>query len=468
MEHVGQLVKAQREYFQSGAPRSPGFRIRSLKRLYAAIAEHKQEIERALFLDLGKQETESYETEIGLVLSDIRHTIRHLPGWAKERRVPTPVHLFPGRSRIRKEPYGLALIMGPYNYPFQLLMEPLIGAIAAGNCAVLKPSELAPHTADAVKRLIEKTFQKEYVCCVDGGVEVNSELLKQRFDYIFFTGSVRVGKIVMKAAAEHLIPVTLELGGKSPVIVEKTADIRQAAYRIMWGKLINAGQTCVAPDYVLADEEIKDALLKEMERAVEKLYGENIEENRDFGRIINERHYDRLEQILERDSVYQVFVYGRDKEKRYIGPAVLDLGKAAALDEKEREMPASMQEELFGPILPVLTYRTLKEAAAFIGRREHPLALYIFTKNKAAKEWILRHTQSGGVAVNDTVSHLVGANLPFGGVGYSGMGNYHGRYSFETFTHERSIYKKPAGRVPAPGYPPYTKAQKKFLERILR
>ncbi len=455
---IEKMMQEQKRFFQSGSTREIEFRIQHLKHLYTAVQKGRQAIERALFLDLGKHETEAYETEIGMVLSDIRYTIRRLSVWAREKRVRTPFYLFPGKSAIRREPYGQVLIMGPYNYPFQLLMEPLIGAIAAGNCVVLKPSELAPHTMLVIEKLIEKTFAEKYICCICGGVAVNQELLSQRFDYLFFTGSVRVGRLVMKAAAEKLTPVTLELGGKSPVIVEKSANIKQAAHRIMWGKLLNAGQTCVAPDYVLVDEKVKEELLRELKKAVKKLYGTDIQKNRDFGRIINERHYDRLEAILKEDAEYQFFSCGRDRKERYIGPVILDL--------KTVENAACMQEEIFGPILPVLSYKTLKEAICFVRKRENPLALYIFTRNKEIARWILNHTKSGGAAVNDTISHLVGTNLPFGGVGNSGMGNYHGKYSFYTFTHERSVYTKPARLNLTVGYPPYKRWKEKLLYRI--
>ncbi|MEJ8734276.1 aldehyde dehydrogenase [Mediterraneibacter sp. ICN-202921] len=460
---IEKIMCRQKQFFQTGKTLDVHFRAKNLQKLYQAIQMERKTIERALFLDLGKHRAEAYETEIGLVLSDIRYTLKHLSYWTREEKVHTPVHLFPGKSRVRKEPYGQVLIMGPYNYPFQLLIEPLIGAVAAGNCAVLKPSELAPHTAAAVKEMVEKTFEERYICCVCGGIEANQALLAHRFDYLFFTGSVRVGKLVMQAAAEHLTPVTLELGGKSPVIVEKSANIKQAAYRIMWGKLLNAGQTCVAPDYVLADESVKEELLEELKTAVVKLYGTNVQSNTEFGRIVNENHFDRLSRILKQDEAYQVFFCGRDRQERYIGPVILDLQ-----DLGENEQAACMQEELFGPILPVLSYKTLKEAVHFVQKRETPLALYIFTRNSKVADWILQHTRSGGAAVNDTISHLVGPYLPFGGVGNSGIGKYHGKYSFSSFTHERSVYRKPAGIQLSVGYPPYKKWKERLVRSILK
>lgn len=466
-EQIRAIMEEQRSFYETGKTRSLEFRENSLKELWRAVARRKEAIEEALFLDLGKHEMEAYETEIGLVLSDIRSAIRHLPGWMKEKKVPTPLHLFPGKSRIRKEPYGQVLIMGPFNYPFQLLMEPLIGAMAAGNCSVLKPSELAPHSMKIVKKIIEETFQREYICCVEGGLEENQALLNQQFDYIFFTGSVRVGRIVMEAAARHLTPVTLELGGKSPVVVERTANLTTAAKRVMWGKLLNAGQTCVAPDYVLVDETVKETFVKEIKKATAELYGEDVKKSPDFGRIINDRHYERLERILEQDKEYVVMESGRDRTQRYIGPAVLDLGAVSSI-ERRKVPPASMEEELFGPLLPILSYGNLKEAIQFIRRGEAPLALYLFTRDRRAAGQILDHTRSGGAAVNDTISHLVGASLPFGGVGSSGMGKYHGKYSFDTFTHERSVYMKPASWGIRLGYPPYTERKKRIIEKILK
>ena len=417
-------------------------------------------LEEALKKDLGKSAFESYATEIGFVLADIRYTIQNLQKWSAPKRVRTPLYLFPGKSKIQKEPYGSVLILGPYNYPVQLLAEPLVGAIAAGNCAVLKPSELTPHVSEAMYQIVHSTFKEEYIACVEGGVEVNQELLSQKFDYIFFTGSERVGRIVMKAAAENLTPVTLELGGKSPVIIEKTANIKEAARRIAWGKLMNAGQTCVAPDYVLVDESRKQQFLTEMKTAFSHLYGKEIKKNPDFGRIVNERHMERLQKILEQDAKY-LFCGGRaDTLQRYIEPAILDLGKD--------QNAASMQEELFGPILPVLSYHKLEDAVRFVNKRAKPLALYLFTKKRSAEKFVLERVSSGGVCVNDTISHLINPDLPFGGVGASGMGQYHGKYSFDTFTHEKSVFYKPADWNLPVCYPPFTKGKMNLVKFFLK
>lgn len=454
------LTEAQKQFFETGRTRDLAFRICQLQLLADAMRKNETVLEEALKKDLGKSAFESYATEIGFVLADIRYTIQNLQKWSAPKRVRTPLYLFPGKSKIQKEPYGSVLILGPYNYPVQLLAEPLVGAIAAGNCAVLKPSELTPHVSEAMYQIVHSTFKEEYIACVEGGVEVNQELLSQKFDYIFFTGSERVGRIVMKAAAENLTPVTLELGGKSPVIIEKTANIKEVARRIAWGKLMNAGQTCVAPDYVLVDESRKQQFLTEMKTAFSHLYGKEIKKNPDFGRIVNERHMERLQKILEQDAKY-LFCGGRaDTLQRYIEPAILDLGKD--------QNAASMQEELFGPILPVLSYHKLEDAVRFVNKRAKPLALYLFTKKRSAEKFVLERVSSGGVCVNDTISHLINPDLPFGGVGASGMGQYHGKYSFDTFTHEKSVFYKPADWNLPVCYPPFTKGKMNLVKFFLK
>lgn len=454
------LTEAQKQFFETGRTRDLAFRICQLQLLADAMRKNETVLEEALKKDLGKSVFESYATEVGFVLADIRYTIQNLQKWSAPKRVRTPLYLFPGKSKIQKEPYGSVLILGPYNYPVQLLAEPLIGAIAAGNCAVLKPSELTPHVSEAMYQIVHSTFKEEYIACVEGGVEVNQELLSQKFDYIFFTGSERVGRIVMKAAAENLTPVTLELGGKSPVIIEKTANIKEAARRIAWGKLMNAGQTCVAPDYVLVDESRKQQFLTEMKTAFSHLYGKEIKKNPDFGRIVNERHMERLQKILEQDAKYLFCGGEADTLQRYIEPAILDLGKD--------QNAASMQEELFGPILPVLSYHKLEDAVRFVNKRAKPLALYLFTKKRSAEKFVLERVSSGGVCVNDTINHLINPDLPFGGVGASGMGQYHGKYSFDTFTHEKSVFYKPADWNLPVCYPPFTKGKMNLVKFFLK
>ena len=454
------LTEAQKQFFETGRTRDLAFRICQLQLLADAMRKNETVLEEALKKDLGKSAFESYATEIGFVLADIRYTIQNLQKWSAPKRVRTPLYLFPGKSKIQKEPYGSVLILGPYNYPVQLLAEPLIGAIAAGNCAVLKPSELTPHVSKAMYQIVHSTFKEEYIACVEGGVEVNQELLSQKFDYIFFTGSERVGRIVMKAAAENLTPVTLELGGKSPVIIEKTANIKEAARRIAWGKLLNAGQPCEAPDYVLVDESRKQQFLTEMKTAFSHLYGKEIKKNPHFGRIVNERHMERLQKILEQDAKYLFCGGEADALQRYIEPAILDLGKD--------QNAASMQEELFGPILPVLSYHKLEDAVRFVNKRAKPLALYLFTKKRSAERFVLERVSSGGVCVNDTISHLINPDLPFGGVGASGMGQYHGKYSFDTFTHEKSVFYNPADWNLPVCYPPFTKGKMNLVKFFLK
>ena len=454
------LTEAQKQFFETGRTRDLAFRICQLQLLADAMRKNETVLEEALKKDLGKSAFEFYATEIGFVLADIRYTIQNLQKWSAPKRVRTPLYLFPGKSKIQKEPYGSVLILGPYNYPVQLLAEPLIGAIAAGNCAVLKPSELTPHVSKAMYQIVHSTFKEEYIACVEGGVEVNQELLSQKFDYIFFTGSERVGRIVMKAAAENLTPVTLELGGKSPVIIEKTANIKEAARRIAWGKLMNAGQTCVSPDYVLVDESRKQQFLTERKNAFFHLYGKEIKKNPHFGRIVNERHMERLQKILEQDAKYLFCGGEADALQRYIEPAILDLGKD--------QNAASMQEELFGPILPVLSYHKLEDAVRFVNKRAKPLALYLFTKKRSAERFVLERVSSGGVCVNDTISHLINPDLPFGGVGASGMGQYHGKYSFDTFTHEKSVFYKPADWNLPVCYPPFTKGKMNLVKFFLK
>lgn len=462
---IEKIVERQRKFFSKGVTKDISFRKKALKHLKRAVLCYEEELEQALKIDLGKHRAEAYMTEIGFVLAGISHAMHNVEKWAREENVPTPVYMQPGRSRIRKEPYGTVLIIGPYNYPFQLLMEPLVGAIAAGNCAVVRTSKQTPHTSEVIRRMLLHAFRPEYIWCAAGERVETQLLLKQQFNYIFFTGSPRIGRLIMKAAAENLIPVTLELGGKSPVIVDRTADLPTAARRIMWGKLLNAGQTCVAPDYILADEEIRDRLLISLEEAAEDLYGKDIACNPDYGRIVNDRHYSRLTDILEADKEWIVYGGKRAGKERFIGPAILDLGPVSG---KAADQAVSMRDEVFGPILPVLTYKKLQEALDFVNKRERPLALYIFTEDRDARDRILEHTCSGGVCVNDTVEHLANHRLPFGGVGHSGMGRYHGKYGFDTFTHLRAVYEKPPGKSISPGYPPYSEAKLKLIKKFLR
>ncbi|WP_144485773.1 aldehyde dehydrogenase [Bacillus pumilus] len=406
-------------------------RICLLKDLKAAIKQHEKEILQALSHDLHKSEQEAYTTEIGMVYEEINHTIKHLHKWAKPKRVRTPLTHIGSKSMIMKEPYGSVLIIAPWNYPFQLALSPLVGAIAAGNAVILKPSELTPQVSEVISAIIEPVFQEDHATVVEGGVDVSTELLKLPFDYIFFTGSVAVGKVVMEAAAKHLTPVTLELGGKSPCIVMPDADIKLAAKRITFGKFTNAGQTCIAPDYLLVHESMKEDLLREMTACIRDFYGEQPETHPHFGKNVSRRHFDRLSQFLSNGTV--VTGGQRNEEELKIAPTILD--------HITWEDPV-MQEEIFGPILPVMTFNSLHEATHMIKARPKPLALYLFTTSKETESYILDHLSFGGGCINDTLMHVATPYLPFGGVGESGMGRYHGKESFFTFTHEKSVLRQ--------------------------
>ena len=423
-------IARQRAFFQTGATRSLQFRRTQLERLRAAIEKYEPSLFQALHADLRKSAYAAYSTEIGLVLGEIRHALRYLPAWMAPQRRRTPWLAWPGRGFIRPEPYGVALIIGPWNYPVQLVLSPLVGAIAAGNCAVLKPSEFAPRTAAAISQLIGTTFPREYLTVVQGEREVAEALLRERFDCIFFTGSTGVGRAVMAAAARHLTPVTLELGGKCPCLVCADVPLDVAARRIAWGKFMNAGQTCVAPDFVLADRRIREPLVEGLKRAVQEFYGPDPQKSQDYGRIVNRKHFDRLTGYLASGQV----IHGgqHDAGDLYLAPTLLTGAPADA---------PVMQEEIFGPILPVLEFTTLDEALASLRDRPAPLALYLFTKDRATQEHVLTATRSGGVCLNDTVTHMVGTDLPFGGLGESGLGAYHGQASFDCFTHRRSVLR---------------------------
>lgn len=422
------------------------FRLDMLDRLKKAIISKEDDIFDALQKDLGKSQFESYVTEVGFVLSSISFMMKHLKEWMEPEPVKTPAHLQPAKSFIVREPYGSVLIIGPFNYPFQLIMDPLVGAIAAGNCAIVKPSEATIHTSNIIKDILTEIFPQDFVQVVEGGVEETTALIHAPFDYIFFTGSATVGKIVMKAAAERLTPVTLELGGKSPVIVDQTANLKRAAERIVWGKFVNNGQTCVAPDFVLVHETVKNKLLKEMINCIRDFYGDDSAKSIDYGRIVNVKHFDRLTELINKEKSHIVFGGKSDRDNLYISPTLLD--------GVSWNGPA-MAEEIFGPILPLVTYQNLGEAIDRIRQMPKPLAAYLFSENEQAQEYFLEHLSFGGGCINDTISHVGNIHLPFGGVGASGMNAYHGKASFDLFTHSKSILKK-STKVPIRiGYPPY-------------
>lgn len=434
------------------------FRVKQLKNLYHAIKQKEGLILEALAKDLGKSAFESYATEVSMVYAEINHTLKHLKEWMKDQKAATTIISFGGRSRIHLQPLGVTLIMAPWNYPFQLTITPLIAAMAAGNCVVLKPSRYSGHTSEILAKLINDHFSQEYIALFQGGKEVNTELLRIRFDHIFFTGSMRVGKIVMEAAAKHLTPVTLELGGKSPCLVDQTADLEKTAQRIIWGKALNAGQTCVAPDYVLVHSAVRQQLISAMEKAIKKFFGDSAIKSQDFGRIIREEAFDRLQTLIRQEQGKVICGGSCDQEQLKIDLTLLD---NPDLDSEV------MQEEIFGPILPIIPYDHLEEAVKIIRSREKPLALYLFTKDQDLENWVVDNLQYGGGCINDTVMHVANYHLPFGGVGASGMGAYHGRKGFETFSHAKSILKQTFAFDMPLRYAPY-KNKLKLLRRIVK
>lgn len=430
-EKIESILKNQRDFFATHKTKDIKFRLNALKKFKAAILKNEQKIADALWKDLHKSEEETYLTETSIVLSEIDNHIKHLRSWAKPKRVKTPLHLLPSSSKVIYEPLGVALIVAPWNYPFHLLMNSVVGAISAGVCSILKPSDYAKNIALVMQELIQETFDSEYIDVVQGGRAVNTILFEQRFDIIFFTGSPVVGKVVMHAAAENLTPVVLELGGKSPCIVDKNANIDIAAKRIAWGKTVNAGQTCIAPDYLFAHSSIKDELIEKIGKYIEEALGKNIQESKHFVRIINEKAFDRIDGLMKQGDIK--FGGDTDRENKYIAPTIIDNVKP--------DYPI-MGEEIFGPLLPVMTFDEIDEVITYVNNNEKPLAFYYFGKNEEAKN-VLAKTTSGGGCINDTLMHIANHHMPFGGVGNSGLGNYHGRESFLAFSNQRAIVTTP-------------------------
>ena len=450
-------VELLRGSFESGRTRPLAYRRKQLDGLARFLKERERDIERTLHQDMGRPAFDVYPSELSLIVAELGLVRRKLVRWTKPQRVPTPMACQPGRSYIYPEPLGVVLIIGPWNYPLQLLLLPLVGAIAAGNCAILKPSELAPATSTLIGKMLPEYLDPACVQIVQGGPAETTALLEERFDHIFFTGGETVGRIVMQAAAKHLTPVTLELGGKSPCIVDRHADLDIAARRIVWGKFYNAGQTCVAPDYVLADKQIEEPLAARLKKTVNEFFGDDPHASGDFGRIINARHYERLMKLL--DGSGEIVTGGRGvAADRYIAPTIL------------RNVPSDapvMESEIFGPILPVVKVQDVDHAIALVNSRPKPLALYLFTQDRAIQNKVLRRTTSGGVTVNHCLMHLVNHSLPFGGVGASGMGAYHGRATFDTFSHKKSVLVKRTWLDPWFFYPPYDEAKRKWVRRII-
>lgn len=455
--NIESIVDAQRVFFETGATKSLDFRKNALKNLRREMTLHEAEIYAALQSDLGKSEFEGFMCEVGLVCSELSYVEKHLHKWIQPRKVHTPLAQFAAKSFVTADPLGVCLIMSPWNYPYMLSLEPLIGAVAAGNCVILKPSAYAPRTSRVLADIVGAAFVPQHVAVIEGGRAENAALLEQKFDHIFFTGSVSVGRLVMEKAARHLTPVTLELGGKSPCIVDETADLKLAAKRIVFGKFINAGQTCVAPDYLMVHESVKDILLQFIKEEINAQYGNNPLGGKALGKIVNRKHYERILGLLDGQKI--VCGGEHDDAALQIAPTVLD---------EVSPDSAVMQEEIFGPVLPVLSYAHLSEVISFVTQRDRPLALYFFTKDAQAEAEILRCCRFGGGCINDTIIHLATSEMGFGGVGESGMGSYHGKGSFDTFTHYKSIVKKACWMDLPVRYQPATPFKKKLLHFFLK
>jgi len=444
MQDYKQLLEKQRAFFASGKTRDLAFRIEQLSKLRQVVLEKHQDIESSLKEDLGKCEFESFVTEVTAIIDDINCAIEHLDFWAKPIEAPSPQLFGPAESKIYYEPYGTVLILNTWNYPFVLGFKPLIGAIAAGNCCIIKPSEVAPATSKVLTDIIHTAFDESYCAAIETGIEGTTELLKERFDFILFTGGTNVGRIVARMAAEHLTPTVLELGGKSPCIVDRSADITRSVGLICWGKFLNAGQTCTSPDFIFVHKEVKEQLIEALKKQIKTFFGDDIKNNPDFGRIINQHHFERLQGLMKEGTI--VFGGDSDASQRYISPTIID--------GVTWNSPI-MKEEIFGPLLPVLTFDSLEEATKELQKHEKPLALYLFTTDKASEEYIINNVSYGGGCVNATLMHMLNTNLPFGGIGNSGYGFYQGRWSFETFSHRKSVLNRALSDDPAPVFPPY-------------
>ncbi|MCG8590184.1 MAG: aldehyde dehydrogenase family protein [Proteobacteria bacterium] len=456
IDSIAGHVERLRQTFRSGRTRQLDWRRAQLRRLEALVRDNGDALLEALAQDLGKPTLEAWAADIGLVAKEAAEARKRLVRWTRPEKVPTPLNARPGRSRIVREPLGVTLVIAPWNYPVQLLLSPLVGAIAAGNCAVLKPSEVAAHTSGLLARLVPEYLDTDCFQVVEGGVPETTALLAERFDHIFYTGNGRVGRIVMAAAAKHLTPVTLELGGKSPCLVDGTANLQVAARRIAWGKWLNAGQTCIAPDYVLVQRERHDELVDKLRGTIREFYGDDPKQSSDYARVINAQHHRRLAGLLK-DA--EVAIGGdADEGERYLAPTVITNPAPDA---------AVMQDEIFGPILPVLAVDNLDEALEFVNQREKPLALYVFSEDSRVEQRVIADTSSGGVCVNGTIWHIGNPHLPFGGVGESGMGAYHGHASFETFSHRKSVLTKPTRSDPKLMYPPYSDFVTRLAKRFL-
>ncbi|MCP4441081.1 MAG: aldehyde dehydrogenase [Aureispira sp.] len=456
-EDIKNLIEKQRTFFASNVTKSVEFRKKQLIKLKELIEQYEEEIVDALYQDLRKHEFEAFATEIGIIMVELDKTISKINKWSTPRKVSTPLFHFKANSYIKPEPYGNTLIISPWNYPFQLLFAPLIGAMAAGNTAILKPSEYAPATSKIAAKIINDHFDPAYLALVEGGIPESQALLAEKFDYIFFTGGTSVGKIIYQAAAKHLTPVTLELGGKSPCIIDKDTHLNYTAKRIVWGKFVNAGQTCIAPDYILVDRNVKDQVIDKLKEYITKFYGEDAQASDSYPRIINHRHFDRLNGYIQAEQDHVIFGGKTDRDDKFIGPTLLE---GIGLD-----VPV-MKEEIFGPILPIIVYDNIEEAIDLIKSRSKPLALYMFSKNNAKIKKVLSETSAGGVTINDTLMHIANPALPFGGVGDSGIGGYHGQHSFDLFSHHKSVLHRSFLIEEPIRYAPY-KLGRKWLKKIM-
>ena len=454
---IHKLVEKQRSYFYSNRTLDVNSRINALKKLKTCIQNHEDDIARALAADLGKSNFESYMCETGLVLSEISYMLKHIRSLSREKRVHTPLAQFHSRSFTKPGPYGVVLIMSPWNYPFLLSLDPLVDALAAGNTVILKPSAYSPNTSAVISELIKECFSSEAVAVVTGGRAENTSLLNEHFDYIFFTGSQAVGKEVMKKASEHLTPLTLELGGKSPCIIDTSADIKLAARRVVFGKYLNCGQTCVAPDYICCHSSVKDAFIEEVKKQIQLQFGSHPLDNPDYGKIINSKHFQRISGLIDSSKI--VFGGHTDADALRIEPTVMD---NVTYDDP------IMQEEIFGPVMPVLTYDSLDDLIHQINTLPHPLALYFFSRNKTAAHKVMSQCQFGGGCINDTIIHLATSEMPFGGFGESGMGGYHGKEGFRTFSHYKSIVDKKTWLDLPMRYQPYKSLNNKLIHFFLK
>lgn len=457
MNNITEIIENQRKYYKTHKTKDVNFRIQKLKELKAEIKNREQDICEALQKDLGKHHVESYMVEIGMVLDDLGYIIKHVKKWAKKEYHFTPLAQFPSISYQIPESYGVTLVISPWNYPFLLTMQPLVGAISAGNCVVVKPSEFSPNVSNVIKDIINNVFEDGHVTTILGDKDVCTEVLENKFDYIFYTGSTNVGKIVMQYAAKNLTPVTLELGGKSPCIVEKDSSLELAAKRIIFGKLLNCGQTCVAPDYILVQKDVKNKFIDYCKKYIEKFLGGNWKDNQEYPRMVNEKHFNRILGLISKDEL----IYGGESDEKImkIQPTLLDVKNMNS---------RVMQEEIFGPILPIIEYENLDEAINYINSKEKPLALYLFTNNKSIQKIVLKEVPFGGGCINDTIIHLACSKLGFGGVGNSGIGEYHGKYSFKTFSHYKSILKKSVLFDLPMRYHPYKKINDKLIRMFMK